>query len=105
LADSAEFLERQPASAAVGGKIGRERGDAFEEGLGAGLIMAPTNSMPKLTFLGLAERILREENKPLSPSEIWKTAVAKESDKKVGGSGKTPEATLYAAIFNDTRGN
>lgn len=69
----------------------------------ARLIMAPTNSMSKLTFLGLAERILREENKPLSPSEIWKTAVAKEYDKKVGGSGKTPEATLYAAIFNDTR--
>ena len=37
LADSVEFLERQGASAAVGGEIGRERGDAFEEGLGAGI--------------------------------------------------------------------
>jgi len=59
--------------------------------------------MPKLTFLELAEKILREENKPLSPGEIWKTAVAKEYEKNLGGSGKTPWATLYAAIFNDTR--
>jgi len=32
-----EFLERQGASAAVGGEIGRERGDAFEKSLGAGV--------------------------------------------------------------------
>jgi len=35
VADSAEFLERQSASAAVGREIGREWRDAFEEGLGA----------------------------------------------------------------------
>jgi hypothetical protein len=37
LADSAEFLQGQSASVAVGGKIGRERGDAIQEGLGAGI--------------------------------------------------------------------
>ena len=30
-----KFLERQGASAAVGGEVGRESGDAFEEVLGA----------------------------------------------------------------------
>jgi len=62
----------------------------------------PPDSMPKLTFLELAERILREENKPLSPSEIWKTAITKGYDKDFGGSGKTPAATLYSAIFTNT---
>jgi hypothetical protein len=59
--------------------------------------------MSKLTFLELAEKILREENKPLSPSEIWKTAVAKGYEKKLAGGGKTPWDTLYAAIFTNTR--
>jgi hypothetical protein len=35
-ADSVKFLEGEGASAAVGGEIGRERGDALEEVLGAG---------------------------------------------------------------------
>jgi hypothetical protein len=59
--------------------------------------------MAKLTFLGLAEKILREENKPLSPSEIWKTAVAGGYDKDLESGGKTPAATLYSAIFTNTR--
>lgn len=59
--------------------------------------------MAKLTFLGLAEKILREANKPLSPSEIWKTAVARGYDKDIDTGGKTPEATLYSAIFTNTR--
>ena len=37
LADSVKFLEGEGAGAAVGGEIGRERGDAFEEVLGADL--------------------------------------------------------------------
>lgn len=32
-----KFLDGEGASAAVGGKVGRESGDAFEEVLGAGL--------------------------------------------------------------------
>ena len=37
LADSVKFLEGQGARAAVGGKIGRESGDALEEVLGSGI--------------------------------------------------------------------
>jgi hypothetical protein len=37
LADSVKFLEGEGAGAAVGGEVGRERGDAFEEVLGADL--------------------------------------------------------------------
>ena len=37
MADSVKFLEGQGASAAVGGEIGRESGDALEEVLGADL--------------------------------------------------------------------
>jgi hypothetical protein len=59
--------------------------------------------MPKLTFLGLAEQVLREENKPLSPNEIWKIAVAKGYDKQLESKGKTPDASLYSVIFVNTR--
>jgi hypothetical protein len=59
--------------------------------------------MAKLTFLALAEQILREERKPLSPSEIWKIAVAKGYDKRLESKGKTPDASLYSVIFTNTR--
>lgn len=59
--------------------------------------------MVKLTFLSLAEKILREQGKPLSPAEIWKTAVSKGYDKEVETEGRTPAATLYSAIFTNTR--
>jgi hypothetical protein len=36
LADSVKFLEARVPSAAVGGEIGRERGDGLEEVLGSG---------------------------------------------------------------------
>jgi hypothetical protein len=61
--------------------------------------------MAKLTFLALAQQILREEKKPLSPTEIWKIAVAKGLDKQLEIKGKTPDATLYSVIFTNTRGN
>ncbi len=59
--------------------------------------------MTKLTFLGLAEKILREEKRPLSPAELWKNAVTKGYDKLLESQGKTPAATLYSAIFTNTR--
>jgi hypothetical protein len=59
----------------------------------------------KLTFLGLAEQILRKERKPLSPSEIWKIATAEGYDKRLEINGKTPAHTLYSAIFTNTRDN
>lgn len=59
--------------------------------------------MPKLTFLALAEKILREEKRPLSPAELWKTALTKGYDKQLESEGRTPKATLYSAIFTNTR--
>jgi hypothetical protein len=62
--------------------------------------------MPNMTFLGLAERVLSEERRPLSPSEIWKVAVAKGYDAMLRATqGKTPASTLYSAIFTDARQN
>jgi len=61
--------------------------------------------MGNLTFLGLAERVLAEEKRPLSPSEIWKVALAKGYTAALGSEGKTPASTLYAAVFLDARDN
>ena len=62
--------------------------------------------MPDLTFLGLAERVIAEEKRPLSPSEIWKVAVIKRYDSMLRAKqGKTPASTLYSAIFTDARQN
>ena len=61
--------------------------------------------MAKLTFLALAEQILKEEKRPLSPSEIWKIAVAKGYDKQLESKGKTPSGSLYSVIFTNTRDN
>jgi hypothetical protein len=61
---------------------------------------------PNLTFLELAKKVLREEKRPLSPSEIWKVAVTKGYDSRIKSrGGKTPGSTLYAAIFLDEKGN
>jgi hypothetical protein len=61
--------------------------------------------MPTMTFLGLAERVLTEERRPLSPSEIWKVAVGKGYAAMLRSQGKTPAQTLYASIFTDARSN
>jgi uncharacterized protein len=57
--------------------------------------------MGNLTFLGLAERVLEEEGRPLSPHEIWSIAVSKGYDRELRSIGKTPSATLYSAIMTD----
>jgi HB1, ASXL, restriction endonuclease HTH domain/Bacterial SH3 domain len=61
--------------------------------------------MAKTTFLELAKNVLTEEKRPLSPSEIWKIAVAKGYDSQLATKGKTPASTLYSAIFTDARIN
>jgi hypothetical protein len=62
--------------------------------------------MINLTFLGLAEKVLEEQKRPLSPSEIWKVAVKQGYDSMLQAKqGKTPAATLYSAIFTDARQN
>ena len=58
-----------------------------------------------LTFLQLAKKILEEEKKPLSTSEIWSIAVSSGKDKLVGTTGKTPWASLGALLYVDVRDN
>ena len=50
----------------------------------------------KLTFKELAKKILEEEKRPLTTSEIWEIAVKKGYDKLCSNKGKTPDATLSA---------
>ena len=59
----------------------------------------------KLTFHELAKKVLTEENRPLSPSEIWQLATAKGYDTALKSEGKTPASTLYSVIFTDERDN
>jgi hypothetical protein len=58
--------------------------------------------MGNLTFLGLAERVIEEENRPLSPYEIWQIALSKGYEQELRSkAGKTPASTLYSAIMTD----
>ncbi|MEK6325243.1 MAG: HTH domain-containing protein [Acidobacteriota bacterium] len=58
-----------------------------------------------LTFLQLAQKILEEETRPLSPDEIWQIAQAKGYDGEVGSRGKTPARTIGARLYVDVRDN
>jgi len=58
-----------------------------------------------MTFLDLAEKVLREENKPLTHQEIWEIAQKKGYDKEINSKGKTPWATIGARIYVDIRDN
>lgn len=59
--------------------------------------------MEKLTFIELAKRILEEEKKPLSATDIWEIAKAKGYDNLLNSQGKTPWATLYAQLYCNIR--
>ncbi len=58
-----------------------------------------------MTFLELAESVLKEEKKPLTSSEIWNIAVKKGYNKKLNSQGKTPWATLGAQIYVNAKDN
>jgi hypothetical protein len=58
-----------------------------------------------MTFLELAERVLREEKRPLTANEIWTLATEKGYDKQLNSEGKTPWATLGAQIYVNTKDN
>jgi hypothetical protein len=58
-----------------------------------------------MTFLELAEQILREEKRPLTPDEIWHIAQEKTYADQVGSKGKTPWATIGARLYIDIRDN
>lgn len=57
------------------------------------------------TYLQLAQKIIEEEKRPLSASEVWGIAQAKGYDKELGTKGKTPWATLGALLYVDVRDN
>jgi len=58
-----------------------------------------------MTFLELAELVIKEENKPLTSNEIWNIAVKKEYDKQLNSQGKTPSATLGALLYVNVKDN
>lgn len=58
-----------------------------------------------MTFLELAELILKEEKRPLTSSEIWNIAVNKSYDQELNSEGKTPWATLGAQIYVNAKDN
>ncbi len=58
-----------------------------------------------MTFLELAEKVLREEKRPLTSNEIWSLAIEKGFDKQLNSEGKTPWATLGAQIYVNAKDN
>ena len=56
-----------------------------------------------MTFLELAEEVLKEAKEPLTYREIWEIAVSQGLDKKVGSKGKTPTDTLAARMYTDMK--
>lgn len=52
-----------------------------------------------MTFLELAEKVLKETLKPMTSGEIWYYAVDKEYDKQLGSTGLTPDYTLSAQLY------
>lgn len=61
--------------------------------------------MERMTFIKLAETVLREEKRPLSIGEMWKIAVEKNYDKEFSKLGKTPWATLGASVYVEMQNN
>jgi hypothetical protein len=61
--------------------------------------------MPMITFLQLAQRILEEEQRPLSSGDIWKIAQTRGYDREVATKGKTPWSTLGAMLYVEVRDN
>ena len=58
-----------------------------------------------MTFLELAERVLRETNKPLNSEEIWAISIQKGYDKIIGSKGKTPYNSIAAQVYVNMRDN
>jgi hypothetical protein len=58
-----------------------------------------------MNFLEFAERVIREENKPLTLKEIWEIGVQKGYDKQLKLTGKTPWATISALLYYDMKDN
>jgi hypothetical protein len=54
-------------------------------------------------FLELAEKVLTDAGKPLTPREIWNYATERGWDRELGSSGKTPKATLASLLYTATK--
>jgi hypothetical protein len=58
-----------------------------------------------MTFLELAEQVLKDVKRPLSVSEIWDYATKTKLNIQLGSQGKTPSATLAAQLHVTARDN
>ncbi len=58
-----------------------------------------------MTFIELAEIVLKEIQIPLKASDIWHEAVKRGYDQKLSSVGKTPGATLAARLYVQVRDN
>lgn len=58
-----------------------------------------------MTFLEMAESVVRTANQPLTAGEIWELAIEHGMDKQLNTKGKTPWATLGARLFVEVRDN
>lgn len=56
-----------------------------------------------MTYHGLAEKILRESDTPLSANEIWQQIVNDGLEGELNSTGKTPWATLGARLYSIVR--
>lgn len=59
----------------------------------------------KISSTELAQKILLEEKRPLSATQIWEIAVTKGYNKDLSLSGKTPWASVSAQLYVDVRDN
>ena len=59
--------------------------------------------METITFLEFAERVLKDEERPLTADEIWKIGKEKGLDILLGTQGKTPWASLGARLYVEVR--
>ena len=55
--------------------------------------------MQKLTFLELAAKVLKEENKALTPRQIWEIVLNKNYQNLLDSVGKTPSHTMGAQLY------
>lgn len=56
-----------------------------------------------MTFLELAEEVLKQAKYPLDYKQMWESAKNLGLDKQIGSEGKTPEASLSAQIYVNMR--
>jgi Protein of unknown function (DUF511). len=58
-----------------------------------------------MNFIEFAEKVIREENRPLTPKEIWEIGKSKGYDKELNSSGRTPWQTIGARLYVDIKDN